>query len=220
MPHRTIAIGDIHGHLDALKAVLQAAAPEQDDTILTLGDYVDRGPASRGVIDFLLGLRQTTNLIPLLGNHDRMFLDACDGDWAAREDWLQFGGRDTVDSYGGAVPDNVPEQHLEFLRTCRLYYETPTHIFLHASYIPQRPMDEQPEETLLWDKLRDREPGPHCSGKQVIVGHTAQKDGRILDLGHLICIDTCCYCDDGWLTALDTETGQIWQADKHGQPRS
>jgi len=71
---------------------------------------------------------------------------------------------------------------------------------------------------LRWESLKLRQPGPHCSGKTAIVGHTAQRDGEILDLGYLKCIDTCCY-GEGWLTALDVDSGQVWQADKEGRMR-
>jgi serine/threonine protein phosphatase 1 len=71
---------------------------------------------------------------------------------------------------------------------------------------------------LRWESLRNHQPGPHYSGKPAVVGHTAQKDGEILDLGHLKCIDTYCY-GGYWLTALDVLSGRIWQADPGGQLR-
>jgi len=76
-------------------------------------------------------------------------------------------------------------------------------------------MAEQPVGMLRWESLRDMTPGPHDSGKAVIVGHTAQKSGDILDLGHLKCIDTYCY-GGGWLTALDVRSGEVWQANQLG----
>ena len=219
MPGRTIAIGDIHGYTEALRAVLRACSPGADDTVVTVGDYIDRGPDSRGTIDTLIQLGGSTHLVPLLGNHDRLFLDICEGEVGGFLDWLEFGGYTTFTSYGGRVPDGVPDDHVEFLKDCRLWYESDTHLFTHASYLPDVPLDEQPEDVLLWAKIRESVPGPHCSGKRVIVGHTAQRDGEVLDLGHLICIDTCCY-GDGWLTAMDVDSGELWQADKHGQMRT
>jgi serine/threonine protein phosphatase 1 len=71
---------------------------------------------------------------------------------------------------------------------------------------------------LRWRSLREHQPGPHVSGKIAVVGHTAQKDGEILDLGHLVCIDTYVY-GDGWLTALDVQSGQVWQVGQEGRPR-
>ena len=80
------------------------------------------------------------------------------------------------------------------------------------------PMVEQPALILRWESLRDMTPGPHESGKTVIVGHTSQKGGEILDLGHLVCIDTYC-CGGGWLTALDVDTEEVWQVNRNGELR-
>jgi serine/threonine protein phosphatase 1 len=66
--------------------------------------------------------------------------------------------------------------------------------------------------------LRQTVPGPHVSGKKAVVGHTSLKDGEVLDLGHLVCLDTYCW-GGGWLTALDTTTGEMWQVDREGQLR-
>jgi serine/threonine protein phosphatase 1 len=215
---RTIAVGDVHGCLAALRAVLAAVGPRPDDLLITLGDYVDRGPDSRGVIEELIALRSRCRLVALMGNHDEMFLEVCAGRKEVLQEWLPFGGDATVASYGGRVPEEVPKAHLEFLRACRSSYETERHLFVHASYLAHLPLRQQPVEVLHWESLNLRQPGPHCSGKTAIVGHTAQKGGEILDLGYLKCIDTCCY-GQGWLTALDVESGQLWQADKEGRMR-
>ncbi len=215
---RLISIGDIHGHLAALHALLQAIDPQPDDTIVTLGDYVDRGPDSRGVIDQLIALSGHCRLIALLGNHDELMLEVCAGETALRDDWLLFGGDATVASYDDRVPEGVPQQHVEFLKECLLFFETPSHFFVHANYDRDLPLAAQPSTVLLWESLKYYDPGPHCSGKTAIVGHTAQKDGEILDRGYLKCIDTCCY-GDGWLTALDVQSNRVWQADKQGRMR-
>ncbi len=215
---RTIAIGDVHGCLAALNAVLAAAAPRPDDTLVFLGDYVDRGPDSRGTIERLLELERQFHLACLLGNHDEMMLNICDGRQELYVDWLLFGGSATLESYGTMQPDDVPPEHIAFLRSCRLYHETDGHFFVHANYRAELPLCNQPRETLLWESLREREPGPHCSGNVAIVGHTSQKTGEVLDLGYLKCIDTRCY-GEGWLTALDVDSGQLWQANKQGEMR-
>ena len=77
-------------------------------------------------------------------------------------------------------------------------------------------LDDQPASVLRWESLRDDLPGPHCSGKIAVAGHTAQPNGQILNLTYLKCIDTCCY-GDGCLTAMDVHSGQLWQADKEGR---
>jgi serine/threonine protein phosphatase 1 len=215
MPDRLIAISDIHGCLAALNAVLNAIEPTAEDTIVTLGDYIDRGPDCRGVLERLIQLQSQCCFVPLLGNHDELLVDIRNGECELVPNWLTFGGLATLDSYKTMVPQGIPNGHIEFLQNCRLFYETGTHIFLHGTYDPRLPMELQDSDTLLWKKIRPTPPEPHFSGKTVIVGHTAQRTGQILDLGYLKCIDTCCY-GDGYLTAMDVKSGQIWQADKLG----
>jgi serine/threonine protein phosphatase 1 len=215
---RLLAIGDIHGCTPALDAVLAAAKPQPDDTVVTLGDYVDRGPDSKGTIRRLIELASRCRLVPLLGNHDRIVLDLASGNKASFADWLRFGGETTLASYDCVSPEEFPAAHLDFLRRCGLFHETEHHFFVHASYIKELPLDQQTEEVLLWDSLRYRLPGPHRSGKKAVVGHTAQKTGEILDLGYVVCIDTWIY-GDGWLTMMDVETSQLWQADREGVMR-
>jgi len=215
MSGRIIAISDIHGCLAALETVLAAVEPRPDDTIVALGDYADRGPDVCGVLETLIALSKQTRLVPLLGNHDETMLNVCRGRSDLLADWLLFGGDATLASYPGCDPAGVWPTHLAFLACCPLAFETESHFFVHANYRADIPLDRLPREVLLWESLKRHVPGPHFSGKTAIVGHTAQKDGKILDLGHLKCIDTCCY-GEGWLTALDVESGRCWQADKKG----
>ncbi len=215
---RLIAIGDIHGCLAALHAVLAAIDPTPADTIVTLGDYVDRGPDSCGVLETLIGLRLKTEFVPLLGNHDEMLLSICRGRSELLADWLMFGGDETLASYDTITPVDVWPSHLTFLDGCRIFYEAEHHLFVHGNYRANEPLDRQPREVLIWESLKRHVPGQHFSGKTAILGHTAQKSGEVLDLGHLKCIDTWCY-GDGWLTAMDVLSGQVWQADKRGKRR-
>lgn len=216
MTGRTIAIGDIHGCFRALSRLLDAVAPAADDLLVVLGDYVDRGPESREVIDLLLELQRQCCLMVLTGNHELMMLRGLE-DKAERRFWLNFGGGPTLASYGGRLED-IPATHLQFLREGRDYYETETHLFVHANYQPETPLDQQSETILMWTHLHLHVPPPHVSGKTVIVGHTPQIDGEVLDLGHLICIDTFC-CGGGWLTALEVQTREVWQTDREGRLR-
>jgi serine/threonine protein phosphatase 1 len=223
MAGRTIAIGDIHGCSEALAALIEAIKPGPEDTLIPLGDYIDRGPNSPGVLDQLLALADRCQLVPLLGDHEEMLMHAL-SDKAAFKTWLTCGGVQTLRSYGWAaggprsvLASWVPSRHRDFLASCRPYQETGTHLFMHAGFLPDLPMDQQPGQVLLWRVTDARTPG-HCSGKTAIVGHTAQRSGEVLDLGHLVCIDTNCF-RGGWLTALDTVTGRIWQADRAGRLR-
>ena len=164
MPSRTIAIGDIHGCSVALDALLDAIRPRPEDTIVTLGDYINRGPDTRGVLDRLIDLSRRCRLVPILGNHDQMLLEARSG--LHPTTWLGMGGIATLDSYGpGRDLDLIPDEHFEFLESCRDFYETDTHIFVHANYVPDLPMAEQPVGMLRWESLRDMTPGPHDLGQ-------------------------------------------------------
>jgi serine/threonine protein phosphatase 1 len=217
MSSRTIAIGDIHGCSAALRALIEAIQPTTDDTIVTLGDYVDRGPDSHGVLDYVLGLEQRCQLVPLMGNHELMLLDAVENPQVLGP-WLTCGGDSTLRSYGGQLR-NIPPAHLDFILRTRRHYEIATHFFVHANYAAGLSLDEQPDYLLLWEHLHVHVPPPHENGKVAIVGHTSQKSREILDLGHVICLDTFCH-GGGWLTAMDVGSGQIWQADRHGRLRS
>ena len=216
---RVIAIGDIHGCADALQGLLNLIKPTPNDTLVVLGDFIDRGPDTKGVIDQLIQLEEQCQLISILGNHEEMLLTVLDSR-APIEWWLQHGGRETMESYGYAGdPTCLPEGHLEFCRRLLPFYETSSHLFLHANYVVDEPMDRQPAEALRWQSLQEHFPKCHSSGKTAIVGHTSQKSGEILDVGYLKCIDTGC-CKFGWLTAYDVNDGQVWQVDKLGQPRN
>lgn len=224
MRPRTIAIGDVHGCAQALEALLVAIRPRPEDVIVTLGDYVNRGPESRGVLDRLIELEQECRLVPILGNHDQTLVAALAGERRAFSDLLDMGGGATLRSYGAdriteADLVRIPPAHRAFLGRCRDFLETDTHLFVHAQYVPDLPLDEQSPLFLRWESLRDGVPGPHVSGKRAIVGHTSQKSGEVLNLGHVVCIDTFCY-GGGWLTALDVDTDEFWQVDRRGVPRT
>jgi len=215
---RIIAIGDIHGCGVALKTLLTSLKPREYDTIVVLGDAIDRGRDTCGVIDQLLALGEQCQLVPLLGNHEQMLLDSVDRGMPL-QDWLIHGGAETLDSYGkDSALSEIPKKHLEFIRTWGDYYETATHFFAHGNYQSQKPLPEQVWEEMRWRSLHNFMPKPHVSGKIAVVGHTSNKQGQVVNLGHLICIDTYCY-GGGWLTALDSESNRLWQANEAGESR-
>ena len=216
---RTLAVGDIHGAALSLDALLAAVRPTPRDRLVFLGDYVDRGPDSRGVIDRLLALKTTHDVTCVRGNHELMMLRAR-RDAAHRKMWLGVGGLQALASYAptlgaaGSLAD-VPAAHWAFLETgCVDWAETDTHVFVHAGLDPDVPMAEQSESALFWEFLTG--PIRLDSGKTVVCGHTSQKSGRVLDYGVTICLDTFAY-GGGKLTCLDVDRLQYWQADVLGR---
>jgi serine/threonine protein phosphatase 1 len=178
---RTGAVGDVHGCPAALAALVLAIGPTSLDTLVFLGDYIDRGPDSRGVLEQVIALAQCGSVVPLLGNHEEMLLAALEGPSELRY-WLQFGGTEALASYGykggpelrpADLRALIPAEHLQFIKGCRDYFGAVRHIFVHAYYDPDRPLHEQPWGGLRWASLPPV-PARHCSGKVAIVGHTPQ----------------------------------------------
>ena len=214
MNPRTIAIGDIHGHLQSLDGLIAAIAPTENDTLIFLGDYIDRGPDSKGVIERILELQGHCKVVSLLGNHEEMLLDALSNE-RSLHCWLENGGDAALDSYGsGRDISCIPATHRDFLNQLVMYYETETHFFVHANYAPNWPLAQHDSRTALWLPLTEI-PAPHYSGRIAVVGHTPQPAGKILDAGHLICIDTGCGFG-GCLTALEVSTEKTWQCSERG----
>ena len=214
---RTIAIGDIHGCSLALATLLEEIRPAAGDTFIFMGDYIDRGPNSRNVIEQIIELSRRATVIPLLGNHEVLLLASLE-QGEPNPFWLErCGGEETLISYGGEL-NQFPDEHAQFIRSCRRWHETATHFYIHANYYPDQPIDSQPENIALWHHLTAFLPQPHYSGKIAVVGHTPQRSGDVLNLGHLICIDTGCYAG-GWLTAMNIDSGQTWQANRFGELR-
>lgn len=212
---RILAIGDVHGCAGALQTLLEFVQPTSSDTLIMLGDLIDRGPDSNQVIETLIQLQARTNLIVIRGNHDDLLLDSLvRGE--PRLLWIGAGGLHTLESYGGKLSD-IPASHVEFLENTRDYYETDSNIFVHACVDPDCPMTMQEVATLRWEKLTG-EQRLHCSGKQIICGHTSQSSGLPAYNDAAICIDTKAYAD-GWLTCLDATTGMVWQANTQRSTR-
>ena len=216
MSGRLIAIGDIHGCRLALERLLDAIRPTQEDTVVTLGDYIDRGPDSRGVLDVLIEVGGQTQLVGILGNHEEMMLEVLNNS-GPHHAWLKYGGVETLESYGfDGDLDFLPSSHKEFLGSLGDYYTHGNFFFTHAAYDPEAAFDEQEIEMLRWHSLTDGIPPQHFSGKTAVVGHTANRDGEVLDVGHLVCLDTFCY-GGGWLTAMEMNSREVWQADNQGR---
>ena len=202
---RLFAIGDVHGHADQLSRLLAKIQRMHQDTIVMLGDVVNRGPDTKAVIDQLIELQKQCKLICVLGNHEEVMLDA-QIDRHARSRWEEMGGFETLMSYGseGRLKD-IPEHHWMFLESFVPYQETDDFAFVHANYDWSLPMSQQSSLMLRWTGIDELPPQPHYSGKTIVCGHTP---GETRDLGHVICVDTGCGFD-GPLTAIELPSRRL-----------
>jgi serine/threonine protein phosphatase 1 len=211
----TYVFTDIHGCLRAFDALLDELQPSDGDTVIALGDYIDRGADSKGVIDRLIGIRDELTLVALRGNHEIMMQEALLGPPASGF-WMMNGGLETLDSYNVRSLKGLPEEHWEFLYNLRDIHVAEPFLFTHATPPPELSVAEFDEESLFWSRftnLRERK-----DGRFLICGHTPQTDRRpSLRAGHL-CLDTGC-CHGGYLTALTLETGAYLQTSEEGQFR-
>lgn len=222
---RTLAIGDIHGCLHHLNDLLAIVKPTPEDLLVTLGDYVDRGADSRGVLDALIRMKASgTKLVCLRGNHELLMLDARKGGSSELKMWQSVGGVQTLGSYGSALGKSgtlgdVPEEHWKFLETALVdYFETERFLFAHATVACDRDMHEQSADALFWDYVHHADAMRHRSGKTLICGHTSQRSGVPLVVPGAVCIDTFA-AGGGWLTCLDVESGRYWQVNALGKSR-
>ncbi len=179
-----------------------------------LGDYVDRGPESQGVIDYLINWPWEAELVLLRGNHE-MIMEEAELSTEHFVHWCNVGGVETLTSYGGEL-ENVPETHWDLMKGSLPYYETKKVIYVHGGVEPKKVMRKQDPVDLMWRRFPVAK--KHLSGKLVICGHTVQRKGVPTDVGHTICIDTAA-CRGGWLTCLEAKTRRYWQADEEGKTR-
>jgi serine/threonine protein phosphatase 1 len=214
------AIGDIHGCCTELARLLDAIPAGAGDTIAFVGDYIDRGPDSRGVVDLLLSWRTRTpaRTVFLRGNHEDMLLSFLGEHGSHGEACLFNGGRSTLVSYGlrpgvprSRVVEMLPPAHLEFLRALEVCHVVDPYVFVHAGISPLHSLEEQREEDLLWIRdefIRNR----HRLAKTVIFGHTPQRE-VLWHLPYKIGLDTGCVYGNK-LSCLDLTSGVLLQVDR------
>lgn len=208
MSTKLIAIGDIHGCCSTIKALIEKLEPYKDHKLIFIGDYIDRGPCSKDVVDYMIELRDQSDwdCVFLRGNHEQMLLDAVESNQV--RGWMINGGETTLRSYG--ITDNfkdLPDDHLEFYRSTKFYYETSDYFFVHAgapSHQPLKKSIEDPEayHDFLWSRDHiDYFENPW--EKTVIFGHTPRP--QPIRRSKMIGIDTgCVYSSIGFgkLTAI------------------
>jgi serine/threonine protein phosphatase 1 len=184
---KTYAIADLHGRFDLLEMALATIADhaEPPATIVTLGDYVDRGPDSRKVIERLMGFdRQGWRLICLKGNHEEIMWQTCRGIVPDYAWWLTNGGRATLISYRQNQADEpdgmaIPDEHLKWIERLPLMHVDAHRIFVHAGVDPNVSLDEQDSDDVLWKIYDDRNEGGHGQ-RHVVHGHHHKAKGPIL----------------------------------------
>jgi serine/threonine protein phosphatase 1 len=184
---KTYAIADLHGRIDLLEMALAKIADHADlpATLITLGDYVDRGPDSRQVIERLMaGLDEDWRLICLKGNHEDIMWQTCRGivpdcDW-----WLTNGGGATLISYGLDLGDEadvtvIPGEHLRWIEQLPLMHVDKHRIFVHAGLDPNFSLDDQDSEKVVWKIYDDCDEGGYRQ-RHVVHGHHQHANGPIL----------------------------------------
>jgi serine/threonine protein phosphatase 1 len=212
---RTFVVGDVHGCVDELNRLLDALRPETGDTLCFLGDYVDRGPSPRGVIERLLRLRhEGPRCVFLKGNHEDMFLDYLGQPGHYGDAFVWNGGDATLASYGlYGVPEELvgkrfPRAHRDFLLALQSQAVIGRFLCVHAGIRPTMPLEEQVEEDLFWirEEFIDAEhPFPYT----VLYGHTPQRDVR-LHLPFKLGLDTGCVYGNR-LSCLELTSKDLWQ---------
>jgi serine/threonine protein phosphatase 1 len=189
-----------------MDAMLEKLSPYYDRQFIFVGDYIDRGPGSKQVVDTLLEFRKTVDCVFLRGNHEQMLLDAVLKDKGAL--WMMNGGRATLRSYGiDTQRTTLPEKHLQFYKDTRMYYDTEAYFFVHAGLSPSKTIaqsitDDNEVEEFLWERghLNAQETPWE---KTVVFGHTPRN--QPIQRANMIGIDTGCVYDRmgyGKLTAV------------------
>jgi serine/threonine protein phosphatase 1 len=218
---RLFAIGDIHGCPDELGAIVKAIAPRADDTVVFVGDYVDRGPSAHDAVEVVLELQKgPAEVVTLKGNHEDMMLSFLGYRGHYGESFLFNGGAATMDSYGIGEADlddaaaRLPAAHLKFYRSLSLSYLRPPYFFVHAGILPTRQLEEQDSEDLLWirQEFIFKE---HEAGAIVVFGHTPMR-GVMIDLPYKLGIDTGLVYG-GKLTCLEVNEGVIYQCERRSK---
>ena len=221
---RLLCIGDVHGCLMELTRLLDGLGLTDDDRLVFLGDYIDRGDASAQVVDLLLEVRDALpDTVFLRGNHEEMLLDFLGFGGRNGPIFVRAGGATTLESYGvdprassgvrEALRSALDGAHLEFYRSLELSHVSGPFAFVHAGVRPGVALADQHVDDLLWirDEFFSRD---HQLSETVVFGHTPQRDVQF-SVERRIAMDTGCVYG-GFLSALDLTGGRLHQVRKDG----
>ncbi|MDE0581492.1 serine/threonine protein phosphatase [Planococcus sp. A6] len=197
---RILAISDIHGELDLFNKLLEKVEYDaSNDQLILLGDYVDRGSDSKGVLERVVELKQQGAIV-LRGNHDQMMLEAARGETGAAGNWVRNGALSTLQSYDSSIKGmKLPAmelfwEHIEFLKETKFYYEADGYLFVHAGVQPGVAIEETDPYLLMW--IRDEFHRGYRGDKKVVFGHTPTFKLRGSD-------DTSVYFGDNRIIGID-----------------
>ncbi len=174
---------DIHGYIKTLEELFLQIQPSKEEHLIFLGDYIDRGPDSKGVIDFIMDLQaKKYHVTALKGNHEEFFVEAYKEDFKIKrglfgkgnqkkKKWFEYGGKETMKSFGTKDLRKIPEKYIEWIDKLPLYYETPNYVIVHAglNFKIENPFDDK--HAMLWIKEFEIDQ-KKINGKKVIHGHT------------------------------------------------
>jgi serine/threonine protein phosphatase 1 len=202
---KIIAIGDIHGAFEELKMLLDMINPSQEDILIFLGDYIDRGHDSRGVIEYLVELKKKyPHWIFLAGNHEVMLLDYLSGN---KNHYLFNGGESCLRLYRNKDVINLPDEHIFFINSLQLYYESENAFFVHAGVRPELELINNSKEDYLWIR-EDFIHSSYAWSKKIIFGHTPFVNPLVME--NKVGIDTHAF-KSGILTGYDPNMHIFYQ---------
>lgn len=220
--HHSYVVGDIHGCCRTLRRMVEEELRiGKGDTLFLLGDYIDRGPDSKGVLDYLLRLLDDGfDLRPLLGNHEEMLLESAAGDEMMRRIWYFNGGFKTIQQFGVETPSQIPPRYLDLLAKLPRILTTDGYVLVHAGldFSTNEPITQTSEYDMVWERNYLVDPG-RIGGRTLVTGHTVTAWDQILrslDSSHIM-LDNGCFAKGegpfGRLVALDLERRRLFMVE-------
>lgn len=216
MSNRYFAIGDIHGCFNSLKELIENKIQlQKSDKLILLGDYIDRGPNSKEVIDYIIDLQNNDyDIVTLLGNHESMLVDAYNNESSISK-WIQNGGSETLKSFEINSLKNMDSKYLNFFNSLKLYFELDEYLFVHAGFNDELKNPFVDKYSMLW-KSRERYFNPLLTNRIIIHGHSPVSiktcEEQIKNNSKVINIDAGCVysnTDFGKLVAIEIKSRTI-----------
>lgn len=194
----TYLISDIHGCNSTFRKALKSIKLKKRDTLILLGDLIDRGPDSKGVLDtiFLL-LEHDFNVICLKGNHEQMLLDSLN-DLNSKINWIKNGGKEALKSFLVSEIERIPSKYIDFIKSFKMYHVLEQYIFVHAGINMLNDDPFSDEHSLLWLRNGEKFYNKEWLGKRIIIhGHTPRSRNDIknqfIKKRQILCIDNGSY---------------------------